>query len=247
VYSRVAIPDYLPHAFFISGGALAVENALKTAFDWKVRKNFAKGYSTERGHQIMHFREAFHGRSGYTLSMTNTADPRKTQYFPKFDWPRVLNPKVTFPLDEENLAQVKQAEETSINQIKQAIKDNPDDIAAIIIEPIQGEGGDNHFRPEFFAALRTIADENDILLIFDEVQTGVGVTGKMWAYQHYGVEPDIVSFGKKTVQIGIIAGFFDGINHSGIDNGTKGAFACVQVTGEINDFGFLRGNPLAEG
>ena len=205
-FSRVGVPETLPHLFFISGGALAVENALKTAFDWKVRKNFQKGLKTEKGSKVIHFQQSFHGRSGYTLSLTNTTDPRKTQYFPKFDWPRVLNPKVTFPLNEENLAKVKEAEETSINQIKQAIKDNPDDIAAIIIEPIQGEGGDNHFRPEFFAALRTIADENDILLIFDEVQTGVGVTGKMWAYQHYGVEPDIVSFGKKMQVCGIMAG-----------------------------------------
>ncbi|NOZ63008.1 MAG: L-lysine 6-transaminase [Calditrichaeota bacterium] len=205
-FSRVATPDTLPHLFFISGGALAVENALKTAFDWKVRKNFQKGHKEEKGSQVIHFQQSFHGRSGYTLSLTNTADPRKTQYFPKFDWPRVLNPKITFPLNEENLTKVKQAEETSLNQIKRAIQDNPDDVAAIIVEPIQGEGGDNHFRPEFFAALRAIADENDILLIFDEVQTGVGVTGKMWAYQHYGAEPDIVSFGKKTQVCGIMAG-----------------------------------------
>ncbi len=205
-FSRVAVPETLPYLFFVSGGALAVENALKTAFDWKVRKNFQKGYKEEKGSKVIHFQQSFHGRSGYTLSLTNTDDPRKTQYFPKFDWPRVLNPKVTFPLNEENLEKVKQAEETSINQIKKAIQDNQDDIAAIIIEPIQGEGGDNHFRPEFFKELRTIADENDILLIFDEVQTGLGVTGKMWAYQHYGIEPDIVSFGKKMQVCGIMAG-----------------------------------------
>ena len=78
-FSRVGIPEYLPNAFFVSGGALAVENALKAAFDWKVRKNFQKGYRVEKGHQVMHFQEAFHGRSGYTLPLTNTSDPRKTQ------------------------------------------------------------------------------------------------------------------------------------------------------------------------
>ena len=204
--ARVAVPKTLPYLFFISGGSLAVENALKTAFDWKVRLNFKKGYNKELGTKVIHFQQAFHGRSGYTLSLTNTADPRKTQYFPKFEWPRVLNPKITFPLDEENLEKVKQAENTSIKQIKNAIKNNPNDIAAIILEPIQGEGGDNHFRKEFFHQLRTVADENEILLIFDEVQTGLGVTGKMWAYQNYDVEPDIIAFGKKMQVCGIMAG-----------------------------------------
>ncbi len=204
-FARVAMPESLPYLFLISGGTLAVENALKTAFDWKIRLNFQKGYTRELGYQVIHFQQAFHGRSGYTLSLTNTADPRKINYFPKFNWPRVVNPKITFPLNEENLRKVEKAEQMSIQQIKRAILDNPDDIAAIIIEPIQGEGGDNHFRAEFFKELRTIADENDILLIFDEVQSGMGVTGKMWAYQRFGVEPDIVAFGKKTQVCGIMA------------------------------------------
>ena len=92
-FSRVAIPGYLPHLFFVSGGALAVENCLKTAFDWKVRKNFEKGIKEEKGHQVIHFKDAFHGRSGYTLSLTNT-DPAKTDYFPKFNWPRISNPGI---------------------------------------------------------------------------------------------------------------------------------------------------------
>ncbi|MFQ6618969.1 MAG: aminotransferase class III-fold pyridoxal phosphate-dependent enzyme, partial [Fidelibacterota bacterium] len=187
-----------------SGGALAVENALKVAFDWKVRKNFKKGYVNERGHKVIHFREAFHGRTGYTLSLTNTHDLRKIKYFPKFDWPRIDNPKIEFPLNGENLEKVKKAEKKSIKQIYRAIDDNPDDIAAIIIEPIQGEGGDNHFRNEFFVELRRIADEHEIMLIMDEVQTGVGLTGKMWAYQHFDFVPDIIAFGKKTQVCGII-------------------------------------------
>ncbi len=203
-FFNVAVPDYFKYVFFIDGGALAVENALKTAFDWKVRKNFAKGIQEEKGHQVIHFKEAFHGRSGYTLSLTNTADPRKYQYFARFNWPRVLNPKITFPLTLERLEEVRAAEEESLRQIRRAIEQNPDDIAAIIIEPIQGEGGDNHFRPEFFQALRKIADDNDIMLIFDEVQTGVGLTGKMWAHEHFGVQPDIMAFGKKTQVCGIL-------------------------------------------
>jgi L-lysine 6-transaminase len=147
----------------------------------------------------MHLSEAFHGRTGYTLSLTNTADPRKTQYFPKFDWPRIDNPKASLPADRGILAATAKAEkEPRSRQAKKFLQERKDEIAAFIMEPIQGEGGDNHFRPEFFAAVRQLCDENEMLLIFDEVQTGVGLTGKMWAFQHFGVEPDIFCFGKKT-------------------------------------------------
>ena len=202
-FKRIAQPDYLPHSFFIEGGGLAVENALKVAFDWKRRKNLAKG-SSAKGEKVIHFKQCFHGRTGYTMSLTDSPDKRKTMYFPKFDWPRVTNPKIIFPL-ENHLDQVIASEEQSLKEIKDAITANPDNIASIILEPIQGEGGDNHFRLEFMTALREIADENDIMLIHDEVQTGVGVTGKMWAHQHFGssAKPDIISFGKKTQVCGI--------------------------------------------
>jgi L-lysine 6-transaminase len=198
----IAVPDYFKHYFFVEGGALAIENALKTAFDWKVRKNFRKGYVHEKGHQILHFKQAFHGRSGYTMSLTNT-DVKKVALYPKFDWPRVSNPQIFFPLGDHNMEELIARENLSIAQIKQAFVSNPDDIAAIIIEPIQGEGGDNHFRPEFLQQLRTLADENDALLIFDEVQTGVGLTGTMWVHEQLGVQPDIMSFGKKMQVCGI--------------------------------------------
>ncbi len=204
-FSNMAIPEYLPHTFFIEGGALGVENALKVAFDWKVRKNMENGKG-EKGGKIIHFKQAFHGRTGYTLSLTNTTDPRKTMYFPKFDWPRIDNPKLSFPLTEDRLEEVKLAEKSSLDQIKAAITNNPDEIAALIIEPIQGEGGDNHFRDEFFVALRQICDENEMLFIMDEVQTGIGITGKWWAHQYNSVKPDIISFGKKTQVCGLLAG-----------------------------------------
>ena len=214
-FKRVAQPSYLPHTFFIEGGTLAVENALKVAFDWKRRKNLAKG-SSAKGEKVIHFKESFHGRSGYTMSLTDSPDKRKTMYFPKFDWPRVTNPKITFPL-EKNLDQVVALENQAFTEIKDAISSNPDNIASIIIEPIQGEGGDNHFRCEFFQELRNIANENDIMLIYDEVQTGIGVTGRMWAHQHFAAhecsdcccgedssaKPDIIAFGKKTQVCGI--------------------------------------------
>jgi L-lysine 6-transaminase len=203
-FSRV-VPDSLNRRmFFIEGGALAVENALKAAFDWKVRKNLAAGKG-ERGGSVLHFQEAFHGRSGYTLSLTNTADPRKYQYFPRFDWPRVTNPKLSFPITDEVLAGVLEAEERAVAEIRQALADHPDDIAALILEPIQGEGGDNHFRPEFLRKLRELADENEFLLIFDEIQTGFATTGRWWCFEHFGVTPDILAFGKKTQVCGICA------------------------------------------
>ncbi len=216
-FGRIALPKEMQHLFLISGGALAVENALKTAFDWKVRKNLSR-MSTPRangtadplldglGTQVIHFQQAFHGRSGYTLSLTNTADPAKTMYFPKFNWPRVVNPKLRFPVTEEVLAEVRKLEEVAIYQIEAACKQHKGDIAALILEPIQGEGGDNYFRPEFFKELRRLADEHEFLLIFDEVQSGMGITGLMWAHEHYGVQPDVFAFGKKAQVCGIVAG-----------------------------------------
>jgi L-lysine 6-transaminase len=204
-FSRAGIPAHLPHVFLIEGGALAVENALKTAFDWKVRKNLSRGAGQEIGTKIIHFQQAFHGRSGYTLSLTNTFDPRKTRFFPKFSWPRIVNPKITFPLTEKNLAAVRALENTALEEIRSAVEREGGDIAALIIEPIQGEGGDNHFRPEFLQALRTICDEQEIMFILDEIQTGVGLTGRFWAYEHFGIRPDILVFGKKTQVCGILA------------------------------------------
>ena len=206
-WSRLAMPSYLPHLFLISGGALAVENALKAAFDWKIRRNARKGHTKEYGHQVIHFGGAFHGRSGYTLSLTNTADPWKHKYFPKFNWPRVwFTPALRFPVDEEELERVKVEEQKAISQIESIFRVRGDDVACIIIEPIQGEGGDNHLRPEFLRRLRELANEHDVLLIFDEIQTGMGLTGAMWAHQHFDVQPDILVFGKKTQVCGIMAG-----------------------------------------
>ncbi len=199
----LAVPSHFHYSFFIEGGALANENALKVAFDWKVRKNFAKGYTREVGHKVIHFKQAFHGRSGYTMSLTNT-DPTKVALYPKFDFPRIANPKLRFPLTDDVLQEVIANENLAVEQMKAAFAQNTDDIAAIIIEPIQGEGGDNHFRPEFLKSLRELADENEALLIFDEVQTGVGMTGTWWACEQLGTMPDILSFGKKMQVCGIL-------------------------------------------
>ena len=203
-FAKHAMPDFFKHLFFVSGGALAIENGLKTAFDWKIRKNVENGKNEKLGTQVIHFKEAFHGRSGYTLSLTNTFNLDKIKYFPKFNWPRITNPKITFPLNTENLEKVQELENKALSEIDKAVLKNPDDIAALIIEPIQGEGGDNHFRNEFFIELRKLCDIHDMMFIIDEIQTGVGLTGKMWAFEHFGFKPDILAFGKKTQVCGIM-------------------------------------------
>jgi L-lysine 6-transaminase len=204
-FARVVGLRPLNKYLFIEGGALAVENALKAAMDWKVRENMAAGHG-ERGTHILHFRHAFHGRSGYTMSLTNT-DPRKTDLFAKFDWPRVSCPNIDFSLPEsEREKDVIAREKKSEKEIWEAIDKRKIDICAIIIEPIQGEGGDNHFRGEWLRKLREICDENEMLLIFDEVQCGFGVTGKPWCCQHFDVLPDLIAFGKKAQTCGVMAG-----------------------------------------
>lgn len=204
-FDRVAGVPGFERFFFIDGGGLAVENALKAAFDWKVRKNLAAGRG-EKGSQVVHFKHAFHGRTGYTMSLTDSPDPRKTMYYPKFNWPRLEAPAVDFTLEGDALAaDAAKREAAALEAVRKVIIDADHDVAAIIIETIQGEGGDNHFRAEFFQGLRKIADETETILIFDEVQCGLGITGSMWACQGYGVLPDIIAFGKKTQICGVMA------------------------------------------
>lgn len=198
-FARVLGDPRLGHLFFVDGGALAVENALKTAFDWKSRRNEAAGRSAALGTRIMHLRHAFHGRSGYTMSLTNT-DPAKIARFPTFDWPRIPSPYLAQGRDMDA------AEAEALAEARAAFEAHPYDIAAFIAEPIQAEGGDNHLRPSFLRGMWDLCQEFDALFILDEVQTGAGITGTAWAYQQLGVVPDIVAFGKKTQVCGIMAG-----------------------------------------
>ena len=201
IFRAYAAPPEFPHLFFIAGGAVAVANAMKAAFDWKAQWNRSRGIEGGAD-KILHFRNAFHGRTGYALSVTNT-DPIKTADFPKFVWPRVTYPTIHFPIDETVVAE---AERQSCAEIEAVFAADPPGVAAILVEPIQGEGGDNHVRGTFLHKLRDYADRYHALLIFDEVQTGFGTTGAMWAYEHFGVMPDIVVFGKKSQVCGMMAG-----------------------------------------
>jgi L-lysine 6-transaminase len=221
-FARVLGDPALPHLFFIEGGALAVENALKAAFDWKSRRNELEGRDPGLGRRVLHLTRAFHGRSGYTLSLTNT-DPAKTARFPKFDWPRIDVPAVRFPL-EDHLDDVVRAEGRALAQAGAAFAAHPHDIACFIAEPIQGEGGDNHLRPEFLQAMQQLCRDHDALFVLDEVQTGVGLTGSAWAYQQLGLEPDLVAFAKKAQVGGVMAG-------RRIDDVAENVF---RVSGRIN-------------
>ena len=201
-FARVLGDPALPHLFFVEGGGLAVENALKVAFDWKSRHNGLHGRDPALGTKVLHLQGAFHGRTGYTMSLTNT-EPGKVARFPRFDWPRIPAPYLT---SDPALAPVEQREQESLDAARAAFEAHPHDIACFIAEPVQGEGGDRHLRPEFLQGMQALCREFDALFLLDEVQTGCGLTGSNWAYQQLGVAPDVVAFGKKTQVCGIMAG-----------------------------------------
>lgn len=203
-FERVLGVDELPYLFFIEGGALAVENVCKAAFDWKSQHNEDAGRSPELGTQVLHLRHAFHGRSGYTMSMTNT-DPRKIARFPKFAWPRIPSPALHFPLDEHAAAN-RAAEDAALAAARDAFAANPHDIALALVEPIQGEGGDNHLSARFLGELQSLAHEHDTLFGVDEVQTGAGFCGTPWAFQQLDLQPDLLAFGKKLHIGGVMGG-----------------------------------------
>ncbi|GAC1608665.1 MAG: L-lysine 6-transaminase [Mycobacteriales bacterium] len=198
-FARVLGDPGLPHLFFVEGGALAVENALKVAFDWKSRWNETHGIDPALGSRVLHLEHAFHGRSGYTLSLTNT-DPVKVARFPTFDWPRIPAPYLAAGRD------VAAAEGVALAAARAAFDLHEHDIACFVMEPIQGEGGDHHFRPEFLQAMQSLCHSRDALFVLDEVQTGCGLTGTAWAFQQLGISPDVVAFGKKTQVCGVMAG-----------------------------------------
>ncbi len=202
-FMEKAAPPYMKYIFTIAGGALAVENALKASFDWKTKTNHKQGDTLNHELKAMHLKSAFHGRSGYTMSLTNT-DPAKTDCFPKFNWPRIDNPYIVFPDEGANHDGLIEREKKALEQAKHAFLAHPNDIACCVVEPIQGEGGDNHFRPEFLRQLQDLCNENDCMFIVDEIQSGMGITGKMWAYEHLGIEPDMLCFGKKSQVCGFV-------------------------------------------
>ena len=211
---RVA-PAGMAHVVTVTTGAEAVENALKMAFVALAARQRRGAAPTEaelddcmRNRQgsanamkVISFSGGFHGRSLGALSATRSKAMHKLD-FPAFDWPVVTFPANRFPLSDfqrENAAD----EAASLAEVEACFIAHPDAVAALIVEPIQGEGGDRHASPEFFCALRRLCTANGAAFIADEVQTGVGGTGRMWAHEAWGPAgtPDIVTFSKK-MQLG---------------------------------------------
>ena len=187
--------------FFIHGGGLAVENALKISFDWKRNINKLSGHHIDSSEmEVLSLVNGFHGITGYGLSLST--NELKCNHYPKFDWPK-FEPSCASWIDGTKF---KTSNSTSnrLAKIENYIeKRGKEKISSIIIELIQGGGGDQHLCKNFVIGLKNICKKNDILLIIDEVQTGLGTSGKLWCYEHYGVEPDLLTFGKKAQISGV--------------------------------------------
>ncbi|PHH62700.1 hypothetical protein CDD81_6769 [Ophiocordyceps australis] len=151
---------------------------------------------------ILSFKSGFHGRLFGSLSTTRSKPIHKLD-IPAFDWPQATFPKLKYPLD-QNVAENEKIEQASIDEVEHLIKTWHMPPAAVVVEPIQSEGGDNHASRSFFRKLRAVTRKHKVLLIVDEVQTGVGATGKFWAHDHWNLDdsPDMVTFSKKAQAAG---------------------------------------------
>lgn len=218
---RVA-PKGLNQVFTAMAGSDANETAYKAAFMWRRQKERG-GPSVEftaeelssamdnaspgASHlSILSFKTAFHGRLFGSLSTTRSKPIHKID-IPAFDWPQATFPQLKYPLEQhtqENAA----AEQAALNEVEHLILNYHVPPCAVIIEPIQSEGGDNHASPAFFRGLRALTRKHGVLMIVDEVQTGVGATGKFWAHEHWDLPepPDMVTFSKKAQTAGYYFG-----------------------------------------
>ena len=218
---RVA-PKGLNQVFTAMAGSDANETAYKAAFMWR-RQQERGGADVEFSPEdlsssmlnhtpgsphlsVMSFTSAFHGRLFGSLSTTRSKPIHKLD-IPAFDWPQAPFPALKYPLEqhmEENAAE----EQRCLVEAERIIKEYHNPVAAVVVEPIQSEGGDNHASPTFFAGLREITKRNNVLFIVDEVQTGVGATGKFWAHEHWNLAepPDMVTFSKKAQTAGYYFG-----------------------------------------
>ncbi|KAI1375889.1 4-aminobutyrate aminotransferase [Hypoxylon crocopeplum] len=215
-------PKGLNQVFTGMAGSDANETAYKAAFMWR-RQRDRGGPAVEFTEEemessmlnqtpgaselsILSFKTAFHGRLFGTLSTTRSKPIHKLD-IPAFDWPHATFPLLKYPL-EEHAEENAQAEADSLAEVEHLIKNYHVPPCAVVVEPIQSEGGDNHASPAFFRGLRALTKKHGILLIVDEVQTGVGATGKFWAHEHWDLPdpPDMVTFSKKAQTAGYYYG-----------------------------------------
>lgn len=217
-------PKGLNQVFTAMAGSDAIETSYKAAFIYKRRmdrmdRGEGEDFTTEEmvsamknqppgspNLAIMSFKNAFHGRLFGSLSTTRSKPIHKLD-IPSFNWPQATFPRLKYPL-EENVEANKKEEACRLDEVEDIIKTWNCPIAAVVVEPIQSEGGDNHASPEFFQGLRKVTQKHSVLLIVDEVQTGIGATGKFWAHDYWGLEspPDMVTFSKKAQTAGYYFG-----------------------------------------
>lgn len=215
-------PKGLNQVFTAQAGSDANELAYKAAFIWR-RQQERGGYNVDFTPEeisssmenkkpgspdlsILSFKSGFHGRLLGSLSTTRSKPIHKLD-IPAFDWPQATFPMLKYPL-EENAEENAREEARALAGVEKYLTTYHNPVAAVIVEPIQSEGGDNHASPAFFRGLRAVTRKHNVLLIVDEVQTGVGATGKFWAHEHWNLEepPDMVTFSKKAQTAGYYFG-----------------------------------------
>lgn len=185
--------QYFTHFHYCCTGALGIEAAIKTAID----------YTGFQSPKVISFKGSFHGINSYGGFVTDRFPPVSTRLdgFPGGEWPIIDNPIITYrdnkPIEDLDKVQ------SVFNEIESVIQEDGQ-VCCILIEPIQCTFGDRYFPMSFFTGVRRIADKYNIPLIFDEIQVGFGSTGKLWYYEHTGIIPDILVFGKKTQLSGIM-------------------------------------------
>jgi predicted acetylornithine/succinylornithine family transaminase len=168
---RLVENSFADKVFFCNSGSEANETALKFSRKWA--KNIAENRSSDSKSRIVAFSGGFHGRTTGALSTTYKENYRRP-FAP-------LMPGVAF---------------ATYNDLTSAGNAISAETCAVIVEPLQGEGGIHPATPEFLQGLRTLCDDNQALLIFDEVQCGLGRTGHLWAHEAYGIQPDIMTLAK---------------------------------------------------
>lgn len=215
-------PKGLNQVFTAMAGSDANETAYKAAFMYR-RQQERGGHDVEFSAEdlsstmanktpgspnlsIMSFKSAFHGRLFGSLSTTRSKAIHKVD-IPAFDWPQATFPALKYPL-EDHVEENARIEAESLADVERLITTYHNPPVAVVVEPIQSEGGDNHASPAFFRGLREVTKKHNVLLIVDEVQTGVGATGKFWAHDHWNLDspPDMVTFSKKAQTAGYYYG-----------------------------------------
>lgn len=212
-------PKGMDNVFTVMCGSCANENAFKTAFMYKAaKKRGGRDFNVEELNScmkneapgspddmsILSFNQAFHGRLFGSLTATASKAIHKVD-IPAFDWPKAPFPQLKYPLA-DNVEHNQKVEKACLDEVENLIVNAKKPVAAVVVEPIQSEGGDNHASPDFFRKLQSICQSHDVLFIVDEVQTGVGATGTFWAHEAWNLPtpPDMVTFSKKFQA----AGFF---------------------------------------